>query len=264
MAPRNKKDMSSEPWPESEPGSEEENDSQAQRNQRRPRVSANRRTKEIPTETEPTDKEAVATKKHRVPTALEASKLLRVFRGHKTAENPGRASNNDDYIDEDTELTNSIKVHGTQVAQEASSDSDDETKMRQKPYYSDEVFVKMTNLLYDPLSIELCKEADIADVAQLLGLTSITSSKEAFYWAHSVAREAFANRYRPGGTGGFHIDINGNKRRKWSIGKVEMIAFLVARRSMKIPVGSAFALGVGLAQEQTITKSEGTGEEASW
>lgn len=132
--------------------------------------------------------------------------------------------------------------------------------MKQKSYYSDDVFIKMTNLLYDPLTIELCTEADITDVAQLLGLTKINSSREAFYWSHRLCVEAFANRYRPGGTGPYHPDGT----RKWSIDKLRMVSFMLARRSLPGTVGGAFALGVGLAQEQSITRSDGEGEADDW
>ena len=144
------------------------------------------------------------------------------------------------------------------------TNADDIASMKQKAYYSDDVMLKMTTLLYDPLTVELCRESDVVDVSQLLGLTNIKSSREAFYWAHRIATESYANRYRPGGTGSFHIGINGEPIRKWSIAKIEMVAFLIARRSMTMPVGSAFALGVGLAQEQAITKSEEAGEENEW
>jgi hypothetical protein len=43
-----------------------------------------------------------------------------------------------------------------------------------------------------------------------------------------------------------------------------MVAFLLARRSLPGTVGGAFALGVGLAQEQQISRSEEGAEEDNW
>lgn len=158
------------------------------------------------------------------------------------------------------ELQKKVKATANRPLPPLRVKQDGQTPLKQKAYYSDDALIKMVNLLYDPMTIELCKEAEISDIAQLLSLTNIKTSREAFYWSHRIATEAYANRYRPGGTGSFHDDGT----RKWTIGKIEMVAFLIARRSMTMPVGSAFALGVGLAQEQSITKAEDLGDGESW
>ncbi len=111
-------------------------------------------------------------------------------------------------------------------------------------HYSDEAMLKMVNLLYDPLTIELCEETGVKDEAQLLSLTLINSSREAYFWALQLAKEAT-------------FSIN----RTWPLSRVIRVAFLLARRSLQM---KAFMLGVGLAQEQAITKTEEAGEETEW
>ena len=136
-------------------------------------------------------------------------------------------------------------------------DDVEEPDLKSKPYYSDEAMIKMINLLYDPIVATLCREAGIADEAQLLSLTKINSSREAWYWAQQIAKEAFYHRY--------NRDPNAppmpKNYRRWPISKIQRVAFLLARRSLDM---KAFQLGVGLANEQNIVKSEEGGEEDNW
>lgn len=125
--------------------------------------------------------------------------------------------------------------------------------LKQRPYYSDEVMLKLVNLLYDTVVVDLFHEAGLkADIAHLIGLTRINNSREAWYWAQRIAKEAAYNKYAKGFTP------------SWSIGEIQMVAFLLARRSIPGQVGPGFMLGVGLAQEQSITKAEEAGEEADF
>lgn len=117
-------------------------------------------------------------------------------------------------------------------------------ELKRSPHYSEEAMLKMVNLLYDPLTTQLCEEVGIAAQAQLLSLTRINSSREAFFWATQMAKEATFNT-----------------ERKWPLSQIIRTAFLLARRSIDM---KAFMLGVGLAQEQAITKTEETGEDADW
>jgi len=129
-------------------------------------------------------------------------------------------------------------------AAEAEELSDNE-KLKLKSYYSDEALLKMVNLLYDPLTVALVKQIGISDEAHLLSLTRINSSREAYFWSVQIAKESALN-----------------PDRTWRISKIIRVAFLLARRSLDM---RAFMLGVGLAQEQALTKSdEGVGEEAEW
>jgi len=137
--------------------------------------------------------------------------------------------------------------------------NDDRDELKRHPSYSDEAMLRLTNVIFDPMVAELCREANIKDEAQLLSFTKINSSREAIYWANQIAKEAYINRYKPGGKT-THTDGTP----LWPIRKVRRVAFLLLRRSMPGTVGGAFALGVGLAQEQQITKSEEGGEEDSW
>lgn len=128
-------------------------------------------------------------------------------------------------------------------------DEDVSEGMKQSPPYSDEVMLRLVNLIYDPLATILFREAGMhADEAHLLSLTRVNSSKEAWYWAQQIAKEAAYNKYVQ------KIPCN------WPISQVQRIAFLLARRSIPGTCGPGFMLGVGLAQEQNITKSEEPGE----
>lgn len=129
----------------------------------------------------------------------------------------------------------------------------EDTDPKSRPCYSDEVMLKLVNLLYDPLATDLIKEAGItADEAHLMSLTRINSSKEAWFWAQQIAKEAAYNKYGKG-----HIC-------SWPISRIQRVAFLLARRSIPGSCGPGFMLGVGLAQEQNIVKAEEAGEENEW
>ncbi len=128
-------------------------------------------------------------------------------------------------------------------------DEDVAEGMKLSPPYSDAVMLRLVNLIYDPLATILFREAGLhADEAHLLSLTRVNSSKEAWYWAQQIAKEAAYNKYVQ------KIPCN------WPISQVQRIAFLLARRSIPGTCGPGFMLGVGLAQEQNITKSEEPGE----
>ncbi len=148
------------------------------------------------------------------------------------------------------------KRSGTPITQTASTrhpvqiDEDELTDgIKGSQPYSDEVMLRLVNLIYDPLASLLFKESGLhADEAHLLSLTRINSSKEAWYWAQQIAKEAAYNKYVQ------KIPCN------WPISQVQRVAFLLARRSIPGTCGPGFMLGVGLAQEQNITKSEEPGE----
>jgi len=128
----------------------------------------------------------------------------------------------------------------------ASPDVSDSEVLKQKSYYSDEALLKMVNLLYDPLTLSFIEETGLKEEAHLLSLTRINSSKEAYFWAVQIAKEAILN----------------NPKRTWPISKIIRVGFLLARRSIDM---KAFMLGVGLAQEQALTKGEnGVEEDAEW
>ena len=129
----------------------------------------------------------------------------------------------------------------------------DEVDMKSRPCYSDEVMLKLVNLLYDPLATDLIREAGItADEAHLMSLTRINTSKEAWYWAQQIAKEAAYNKYAKG-----HVC-------SWPVSRIQRVAFLLARRSIPGSCGPGFMLGVGLAQEQSIVKAEEASEEDTW
>lgn len=124
---------------------------------------------------------------------------------------------------------------------------------KQSPAYSDEVMLRLTNLIYDPLATLLFDQAGIhPDEAHLLSLTRINSSREAAFWAQQISKEAAYNRYIK------HHPCT------WPISQVWRVAFLLARRSIPGVCGPGFTMGVSLAQEQSITKSEEAGEEGDW
>jgi len=126
-------------------------------------------------------------------------------------------------------------------------------ELKDKPYYSDEVALRMVNLLYDPLATDLMEQAGMsADEAHLLSLTRINNSKEAWYWAQQIAKRAMFNKYAKG------------HKTTWSADRIQMTAFLLMRRSIPGSCGPGFMLGVGLAQEQNIVKAEEAGEESEW
>jgi hypothetical protein len=127
--------------------------------------------------------------------------------------------------------------------------------MKGSPRYSDEYMVKMANLVFDPMALELCAQAGIKDEGHLLGLTRINSSKEAFYWARQITMEAAYNR----DTSPELVEKLGDN--KWPLSKVFRVSFLLMRRSLDM---KGFMLGVGLAQEQSIMKTEDTGEGSDW
>ena len=130
--------------------------------------------------------------------------------------------------------------------------------MESSPYYSGEAVMFMSNLLYDPLAIDMLKEAGINDEAMLLGLTSINNSRECFYWAAQITKNAAllkkvrldeATKYDD-------VDLPAGQRH-WPLSKIFRVAFLISRRSVDM---KAFEWGNKLAQEQQITKSEEQGE----
>ena len=128
----------------------------------------------------------------------------------------------------------------------------DDEKLKQKSYYSDEALLKMVNLLYDPLTAAFIKQTGISEEAHLLSLTRINSSKEAYFWAVQIAKESVLRRMST------PIKI----RDRWPVSKIIRVGFLLARRSLDM---TGFKLGVGLAQEQALTKAEDVaGEEADW
>lgn len=114
-------------------------------------------------------------------------------------------------------------------------------KLTNLPHYSNEAMLKMVNVLFDPSMLSLSKELGIKDEANLLSLTRINSSREIFVWAKQITREAALNPHR-----------------QWKLGRIFRTSFLFARRSIDM---KAFTMGIGLAQEQNIAKSEESGEE---
>ena len=129
----------------------------------------------------------------------------------------------------------------------------DNEDLKGRPDYSEEVQLRLTNLIYDPLATMLFDNAGIhPDEAHLLSLTRINSSREAASWAQQITREAIYNIYV------HHHECD------WGPSQIWRVAFLLARRSIPGVCGPGFMLGVGLAQEQSITKSEEPGEEKDW
>jgi len=125
--------------------------------------------------------------------------------------------------------------------------------LKSRPDYSEEVQLRLTNLIYDPLATMLFENAGIhPDEAHLLSLTRINSSREAAAWAQQITREAIYNIY-----------VNRHKC-DWAPSQIWRVAFLLARRSIPGTCGPGFMLGVGLAQEQSITKQEEPSEEKEW
>ena len=125
--------------------------------------------------------------------------------------------------------------------------------LKSRPDYSEEVQLRLTNLIYDPLATMLFENAGIhPDEAHLLSLTRINSSREAAAWAQQITREAIYNIY-----------VNRHKC-DWAPSQIWRVAFLLARRSIAGTCGPGFMLGVGLAQEQSITKQEEPSEEKEW
>ena len=132
-------------------------------------------------------------------------------------------------------------------------DGVDTEKVKANPHYSEEVQLRLVNLIYDPLATLLFKEGGIdPDEAHLLSLTKINSSREAWFWATQFQKEAAFNRYV------LRFPC------KWPLSRVLRVAFLLARRSIPGQMGPGFMLGVGLAQEQNIMKAEEAGEESNW
>jgi len=126
-------------------------------------------------------------------------------------------------------------------------------ELKGRPDYSEEVQLRLTNLIYDPLATMLFREAGIdPDEAHLLSLTRINSSREAASWAQQITREAIYQQY-------VH-----NKVCSWPASQIWRVAFLLARRSIPGQCGPGFTLGIGLAQEQNITKAEEDGETKEW
>lgn len=124
--------------------------------------------------------------------------------------------------------------------------------------YSDAVQMRLTNLMYDPLTVALVKETGMNDEVNLLGLTRINSSREAFYWAAQITKGSARLRLVQlcEQTREPDCDLGVNERH-WSLRKIFRVAFLIARRSIDMV---AFKEGNKLAMEQQITKSEDTGE----
>ena len=136
----------------------------------------------------------------------------------------------------------------------AQAEASGSTRYKNKTYYSDDVQLRLINLIYDPLAQKLFAHAGIdPDEAHLLGLTRINSSREAMYWAQQIAKEAAFNKYVR------HIECD------WPISQVQRIAFMLARRSIPGECGPAFMAGVQLANEQAIQKEEQkAGEPVDW
>lgn len=126
-------------------------------------------------------------------------------------------------------------------------------ELKSRPDYSEEVQLRLTNLIYDPLATMLFENAGIhPDEAHLLSLTRINSSREAASWAQQITREAIYQQYVHGHTCA------------WPASQIWRISFLLARRSIPGTCGPGFMLGVGLAQEQQITKEESDQEGKDW
>lgn len=124
---------------------------------------------------------------------------------------------------------------------------------KDSPNYSDDAMLRLVNLIYDPMSTALLEDCGIdPDEAHLLGLTRVNSSKEAWMWAQQITKESAFGKYVLG------------VRPKMSLTQIRRIAFLLARRSIPGDCGPGFMLGVGLAQEQNITKSEEEVEGQDW
>jgi hypothetical protein len=119
--------------------------------------------------------------------------------------------------------------------------------------YSDKVQLRLVNLIFDPLS-NLSKEAAKAglhpDDAHLLGLTRVSNSREALYWANQIAREAAFNKYVL------------KQECDWSIGRIHRLSFLIARRSIPGMCGAGFTTAINVAMEQSISRSEESSEES--
>ncbi len=141
------------------------------------------------------------------------------------------------------------------ISEQQETAADRKERIKGGTRYSDEYMLKMANLVFDPMALELCKQAGLKDEGHLLGLTRINSSKEAFYWARQMTLEAAYNRDNDPEL----LEKLGDD--KWPLSKVFRVAFLLLRRSLEM---KGFMLGVGLAQEQSIMKTEETGEGTEW
>lgn len=128
----------------------------------------------------------------------------------------------------------------------------DKEKEATRKEYSDAI-LKMVNVLFDPLNVETVRELGLTDESNLLGLTLINSSREAFHWAMSITREAGKRKLA-------RNDDEENARH-WSLSKIKRVAFLIARRSLNM---RAFSMGVGLAGKQSYDTDEGEDIDRGW
>lgn len=113
-------------------------------------------------------------------------------------------------------------------------------ELKQRAIYSDEVQLRVVNLIFDPSELSFIKEM-VKDEVNLLSLTRINSSREIFVWAKQIVREAALSQ-----------------KRQWPLEKIFRVAFLFARRSLNM---DGFKEAIKVAQEQSIAKSEDVGEE---
>lgn len=188
---------------------------------------------------------AVGKEVHVVPvasfTTRGASKLMTGEQAAKLRNNGYGLKSSSDIVDPETRPYRQV----------TKAEVNDELKNR--PDYSEEVQLRLTNLIYDPLATMLFENAGIhPDEAHLLSLTRINSSREAASWAQQITREAIYQQY-----------VNGHAC-TWPASQIWRVAFLLARRSIPGTCGPGFMLGVGLAQEQNITKEEGDVESKEW
>lgn len=127
----------------------------------------------------------------------------------------------------------------------ASVDKKKPEEKTESPYYTKEAALKLTNILYDPVAVEICKQIDVQDEGLLLSLTRVNTLRECHQWASKFTQDAAMN-------------LN----RTWSLGKVYRVAFLLLSRSINM---KAFMSGIGLAGVQAVAEeSEDFGEDKDW
>lgn len=137
------------------------------------------------------------------------------------------------------------------------ADDDGDTEITDRPEYSERALLRLVNLVYDPIAaLTMLEGAGVhPSESHLLSLTKINSSKEAWFWAHQITKEAAYRKYVE------HIQVD------WPLSQVLRVAFLLARRSItNIPgqCGPGFTTAVNVALEQNIIRQEEAAERADW
>lgn len=139
----------------------------------------------------------------------------------------------------------------------AKAEDDGDPELTDRPEYSERALLRLVNLVYDPIAaLTMLEGAGVhPSESHLLSLTKINSSKEAWFWAHQITKEAAYRKYVE------HIPVD------WPLSQVLRVAFLLARRSItNIPgqCGPGFTTAVNVALEQNIIKQEEAAERADW